>query len=99
MVKTCEHIKIDGNPCGSPALTDRNYCHFHNHSHDLNNLPGSPDYEMPSLEDPLSIQIFIMQIAKAQACGSIDLETSSHLLAISRTATANLRLIGRAVKP
>ena len=98
MVKTCEHIKIDGNPCGSPALHDKNYCHFHNRFHDLNNLPGSPDYELPALEDPLSIQLFIMQIALAQACGSIDLKTSAHLLAISRTATANLRLISRASK-
>ena len=98
MVKTCEHIKIDGNPCGSPALRERNYCYFHDSFHNLNNLPGSPDYEIPALEDPLSIQLFIMQIAHAQACGSINREMSAQLLAISRTATANLRLITRTAK-
>ena len=92
MVKTCEHIKIDGRVCGSPALRDRNYCHFHNRVHDLNDMPGSPDYHIPVLDDPLAIQLFMVQIANAQACGSINDKTAEFLLKIARTATANLRL-------
>jgi hypothetical protein len=92
MVKTCEHIKIDGNPCGSPAMHDSDYCYFHDRVHDLNDLPGGPDYHPPLLDDPLAIQLFMMQIANAQACGSIDDRSAEFLLKIARTATANLRL-------
>jgi len=92
MIKTCEHLKIDGELCGSPAINDRNYCHFHDSVHNLNNIPGSPDFEMPVLDDPLAIQLFLSQIAHSQICGSINSNTANFLVGIARTATANLRL-------
>jgi len=91
-IKTCEHLKIDGSPCGSPALRDRQYCHFHEHFYDLNHMPGSPDYEPPVLEDALSVQLFITQITKALLCGSINAAHANNLLAFARAAMQNLRL-------
>jgi hypothetical protein len=97
MVTTCEHIKSNGEPCGSPALKDRNFCHFHDRFHDLNDIPGSPDYIMPALEDHLSIQLFLMQIGHAQTCGSISRDTATSMLALAKAAMSNLRL-ARATK-
>jgi hypothetical protein len=91
MIKICEHIKTNGEPCGSPALTERDYCYFHNRFNDLNDMPGAPDYLVPVLEDHLSVQLFIMQIAKAQACRSINPEQAKFMLDIARTAMSNLR--------
>ena len=91
-IKTCEHIKTDGDPCGSPALRGWPYCHFHQRFHDLNDIPGSPDYEVPVLEDYLSIQLFIMQIAKAQHCRSITPVEANGMLKLARAAMQNLRL-------
>ena len=90
-MKTCEHIKTCGDPCGSPALTGKNYCYFHDQYHDLNNMPGTPDF-VPLLEDHLSIQLFIMQVAKAQACRQIHSDTAASMLALARAAMTNLRL-------
>ena len=92
VVKTCEHIKTNGEPCGSPALTGSGYCYFHDRFHDLNNMPGAPDYIPPVLEDHLSVQLFIMQITKAQICSSISPVEASHLLNFARIAMQNLRL-------
>jgi hypothetical protein len=91
-IQTCKHIKIDGQPCGSPALRDLDYCHFHEQFYDLNHMPGSPDYEPPVLEDALSVQLFITQITKALLCGSISPLQANHLLTLARAAMQNLRL-------
>ena len=98
MVTTCEHVKADGTACGSPALRDKSYCHFHERLHDYNNIPGNPDYEMPMLEDHLSVQVFLMQIAHAQVCGSITPYQASQMMALARTAMTNLRLARKASK-
>ena len=92
IVKSCEHIKINGEPCGSPALRDRDYCYFHEAFYDLNHMPGSPDYEPPVLEDNLSVQLFITQITKALLCGSITPMQANNLLTLARAAMQNLRL-------
>ncbi len=91
-IKTCEHIKIDGQSCGSPALRGAPYCHFHERFYDLNHMPGSPDYEPPVLEDALSVQLFITQITKALLCGSISSLEANNLLNFARAAMQNLRL-------
>ena len=93
VVKTCEHIKTNGEPCGSPAVGSSLYCYFHHRFHDLSDMPGAPDYEIPVLEDYLSIQLFIMQIAKAQNIRSIAPGEASVMLKLARTAMQNLRLI------
>jgi len=98
LTKTCEHIKTDGDPCGSPALADRQFCYFHNRFHDLNDMPGGPDYEVPVLEDHLSVQLFIMQIAKAQCCGSISPLQANSMLSFARIAMQNLRLLRASAK-
>ena len=28
-VARCEHVKVNGTQCGSPALRDQPYCYFH----------------------------------------------------------------------
>lgn len=91
IVKTCEHLKTNGDRCGSPALSEKKFCHFHDRYHDLNDMPGNPDF-MPLLEDHLSIQLFIMQVAKAQSSGSITPHEASAMLALAKAAMSNLRL-------
>jgi hypothetical protein len=31
--RTCDHLKQDGVPCGSPALRDKKLCYFHQRDH------------------------------------------------------------------
>jgi hypothetical protein len=91
-VKICEHIKINGEPCGSPAVNGTVWCYFHERVHDLNCIPGSPEYVLPALEDHLSIQLFLMQIANGQTCGSITPLQANALLNLARAAMQNLKL-------
>jgi hypothetical protein len=55
-------------------------------------MPGSPEYLLPALEDHLSVQLFIMQVAKAQMCRSINSDMAAQYLTFARMAMQNLRL-------
>ena len=98
MTKTCEHIKTSGDPCGSPALTGKIYCHFHDRFHDLTNIPGTDEYLVPVLEDHQSVQLFIMQISLAQVGRFINSDVAAQYLTLAKLAMQNLRLMREARK-
>ncbi len=98
MTKTCEHIKTSGDPCGSPALTGKPFCHFHDRFHDLTNIPGTDEYVVPVLEDHHSVQLFIMQISLAQIGRFISSNVAGEYLKLARMAMQNLRLMRDAPK-
>ncbi len=98
MTKTCEHIKTSGDPCGSPALTGKPFCYFHDRFHDLTNIPGTDEYEVPVLEDHLSVQLFIMQIVQAHLGRFINSDLAAQYLTLARMAMQNLRLVREPAK-
>lgn len=102
--RQCEHIKTNGEFCGSPALRGRNYCYFHlthigrrlraerNHARAQANSPENAvaPLELPPFEDAHSIQIALMQVVDALLHNRIDAKRGGLVLYALQTASANL---------
>ena len=94
----CEHIKVNGVQCGSPALRRHRFCFFHKRFHDERirlvvdraRHPGT--FTLPVLEDANSIQIAIMQVMRLLLSQQIDHKTASLMLYALQTASTNLRM-------
>ena len=95
----CQHLKVNGTQCGSPALRRNRYCFFHKRFQDerirLNAdraRRGSSTFILPVLEDANSIQMAIMQVMRLLVSNEIEHKTASLLLYALQTASSNLRL-------
>lgn len=97
-VPRCQHLKVNGIQCGSPALRGRRHCFFHHRMLDgkrrfaaAGRMKPRPLFSMALLEDANSVQIAIMQVLSQLGCGQIEPETASVMLRGLRAATLNLR--------
>jgi hypothetical protein len=95
----CQHLKINGTQCGSPALRRNRFCFFHKRFQDerirLNASRarrGSGTFILPLLEDANSIQITLMQVMRLLVSQQIEHKTASLLLYALQTASTNLRM-------
>ncbi len=94
----CQHIKVNGVQCGSPALRRNRFCFFHKRfqtesirlSADRRRR-GTATFILPVLEDANSIQMAIMQIMQFILTGQIEHKTASLLLYALQTASSNIR--------
>ena len=97
-IRRCQHIKVNGTQCGSPALRSASFCYFHERWRDQHiSLNGTPHREsasihLPVLEDANSIQIALMQVMQLMISGQIDHRTASLMLYGLQTASLNLRV-------
>jgi hypothetical protein len=86
----CEHIRISGQRCGSPALRDHKYCYFHDYSFNpANRYKGG----IPMIEDATSIQVGLLRVIR-----NLEEEPSSSknyglMLYALQTASANLKRV------
>ena len=94
----CQHIKVNGVQCGSPALRRNRFCFFHKRFQDERirlsadrARRGVATFILPVLEDANSIQMAIMQIMRLILTGQIEHKTASLLLYALQTASSNLR--------
>lgn len=94
----CQHIKVDGTQCGSPALRRNRFCFFHKRFQDQRiNLAtdrkrrGAANFILPVLEDANSVQIALMQVMRMLVTQQMDHKTASLLLYALQTASSNLR--------
>src|SRR5206468_1597615 len=85
-IPQCNHIKIDGNRCGSPAITGNPGCHFHNHI-----FRERKQFALPPLEDANSVQVAIMEIMLALVEERMDRAKAATLLYACQIAQSNLR--------
>ncbi len=96
---TCQLIKIDGVPCGSPALRSRMYCYFHQRSADLYQVRSTPRSGEPIPLDPvrdrLELQVSLTRIIRSFAMGRIDDHRATLLLRGIQTAARNLNTVER----
>jgi len=97
-IRRCQHIKINGTQCGSPALRDKKYCYFHNQWRETRIPLNSKAHvrgiiDFPVLEDANSIQISLMQVLRLIASGQLDAKTAGLLLYGLQTASNNLSRI------
>jgi hypothetical protein len=96
----CQHLKVNGTQCGSPALRRNRFCYFHKLHHqerielNLDRLKSArrrrATLDLPVLEDANSIQVSLMQIMRLIVAGQIDPKTAGLLLYALQTASANL---------
>ena len=94
----CQHLKVNGTQCGSPALRRNRFCFFHkrfqNERIAINQARArrrAAIFDLPVLEDANSIQASLMQIMRLLALGHLDSKTAGLLLYALQTASANLR--------
>jgi hypothetical protein len=99
----CQHIKVNGTQCGSPALRRNRFCFFHKrfqterlslHKSEVNQARArrrAAISHLPVLEDANSIQVSLMQIMRLLALGHLDPKTAGLLLYALQTASLNLR--------
>ena len=95
--RRCQHLKINGAQCDSPALHRRRFCFFHNRiqeetlklARDKRRRSGT--IFLPILEDANSIQVALMQVMRLLVTQQIDHPTARLLLQALRLATTNLK--------
>ena len=95
----CQHLKINGTQCGSPALRRNRFCFFHKRFQDERirlsadrARRGVATFILPVLEDANAIQIALMQVMRLLISQQIDHKTASLLLYALQTASTNLRM-------
>ena len=101
----CEHVKIGGERCGSPALHDQKFCYYHAAVHRLvprmnilvringllsDQLPNAK-HDFPYLEDAAALQIGFSQLIHAVSQETIDHRMGRLILSALQSAAANLR--------
>ena len=94
----CQHLKINGTQCGSPALRRNRFCFFHKRFQeerirlavDRKRHPA-PSLILPLLEDANSIQMALQQVMRLILHHDIDYKTAGLLLYALQTASSNLR--------
>ncbi len=95
-IRLCQHIKINGTKCGSPAMRRQKFCYYHKQSRqkrleiNANIHRERKKLTLPLLEDANSIQLGIVQVARLLMTQQIDHPTASLLLYALRMASTNL---------
>ncbi|MGD1216151.1 MAG: hypothetical protein ABR861_14315 [Terriglobales bacterium] len=95
-IRRCQHIKVNGTQCGSPALRDEKYCYYHLQCHEKNrdinmNFHERGTITLPTLEDANSIQVGLAEVMRLLVTNQIDHRTAALLLHALRTASINLK--------
>jgi hypothetical protein len=95
-VPRCQHIKINGTQCGSPALRRRRHCFFHDRirreqARIKAEASAQPTFELPLLEDANCVQVALMKVIQMLASGRMDHKRAGLILYALQTASINLR--------
>ncbi len=95
-IELCQHIKMNGDRCGAPALRDRKFCRFHNCCGAVQvdvstsaTVPAAPFF-LPVLEDAASIQLAITQVCEHLLHRRLDAKKAGILLYAMQVALSNL---------
>jgi len=96
-VPRCQHIKMNGTQCGSPALRNRRLCFFHDRirreqSRIAADVSAQRRFDLPLLEDANSVQVALMKVIQMLGSGRLDHKTAGLMLYALQTASANLRI-------
>jgi hypothetical protein len=95
-IRRCQHIKVNGIQCGSPALRNERHCYFHEQCRLMSRQINMKFSEhgiitLPTLEDANSIQLGLAEVMRLLVTQQIDHRTASLLLRALRTAAANVK--------
>jgi hypothetical protein len=95
-VSRCQHVKVNGTQCGSPALRRRRLCFFHVRCQEqrariMGSQFGQARFMVPLLEDANSVQMALMQVMQLLGTGQMEHKTAALMLYALQTASCNLR--------
>ena len=95
-IRRCQHIKVNGTQCGSPAMREEKYCYFHMRWHTTRMSVLLKEREhwiagLPTLEDANSVQVGLAEVMRLLVTQEIDHKTGALLLYAMQTASANLK--------
>jgi hypothetical protein len=97
-IRRCQHLRINGTQCGSPALREEKYCYFHARYYRTKMEAAIHVLEQGAmmqvnLEDANSIQVGLAEVVRLLVTKQVDHRTASLLLSAMRTASSNLKRI------
>jgi len=103
-IRRCQHIKVNGIQCGSPAKRNERHCYFHEQcrlmSREINmKFSEHGIINLPTLEDANSIQLGLAEVMRLLVTQQIDHRTASLLLRALRTAAANVKFTSLEPQP
>src|SRR5713226_4570890 len=93
----CQHIKVSGTQCGSPALRSKNFCFYHQQNRPLTvecyseQQYATGEIDLPVFEDAHSVQAVIRQVVQMVLQKRIERKTASLLLYALQIASSNLK--------
>ncbi|MGA9389951.1 MAG: hypothetical protein WBV69_05850 [Candidatus Sulfotelmatobacter sp.] len=95
-VPRCQHVKVNGTQCGSPALRSRRCCYFHDRirreqAKIAADVSAERRFDLPLLEDANSVQVALMKVIQMLGSGRLDHKTTGLMLYALQTASTNLR--------
>src|SRR5580698_2276351 len=95
-VPRCQHIKMNGTQCGSPALRNRRQCFFHERirrerAKIAADTSAQRGFDLPLLEDANSVQVALMKTIQMLGAGRMHHRTAGLILYALQTASVNLR--------
>ncbi len=95
-IRRCQHIKVNGTQCGSPAAREHSYCYFHVRWHRKGMQVNAYFKEqqilvLPTLEDANSIQVGLAEVMRQLATQMIDHRTAALMLYALQIASTNVK--------
>ena len=94
-IRRCQHLRVNGTQCGSPALRDSKFCYYHIRYHwpELQLLKDNQEWvkRIPTLEDANSIQVALADVIHRLMTEEVDHKTAALLLYALQTASMNLK--------
>ena len=92
-IARCQHIKMNGVQCGSPALSETTFCYYHIRYHwqALEKIENHQEFSLgfPTLEDANSIQVSLAMVMQRLVGQEIDLKSAALMLYALQTAAMN----------
>lgn len=89
-IRVCTHIKVNGVPCGSPALRGEVFCYFHQRMIRGVRTPAkSRLHPIALIENEEGIQASLMEIINALVRNTIDLRRAQLILRALHIAVRN----------
>src|SRR5947207_3954926 len=87
-IPQCQHIRLNGLRCGSPALRGQRHC-YHSTLRVIEKTPA----ELALVEDASSIQVALMQVLRGLARQQWDPRCAGLILYALQIASANVKQI------
>ncbi|HVP51383.1 MAG TPA: hypothetical protein VMT05_04690 [Terriglobales bacterium] len=87
----CQHIRMNGRRCGSPALRGETHCYFHKRIHPRALYAADAEPNLPFIEDATSLQFALMRVMRILVTGHADYKCCALLLYSLQIAASNLK--------